>query len=458
MKANLGPACLSRDEWIAHNSAFCDVFYKEKNEKKLFLIGDGTYLYCQKSFDNEFQRRSYSVQKKSHLVKPFVLCSSDGLIVDIYGFFSATMNDASILLKIFSKNPDLIRKFDGNNQECGLLREGDTLILDRGFRDAVNSLENDYKLQVKMPHLLDKGQKQFTTEQANKSRLCTKIRWVVETTNSLLKQKFRALDSTVQNKALPHFLDDFRIAGALINKFSKRLSSDAYNQELIAHRMFGAQSRKNELQEIVADLGLHRKSQFKDIDVSEIIDFPKLTLETLSAEITFGSFQLKFGPSYINEFIKKNGVFRLCSSKALNCSSKVVSAQVHSRHSSMKKYRVYIQYQPQNSIKENNSAETIVGWYCECKNGSRTLGCCCHVGSILLYLSYGRHIAQQKNPGNYLNSVLCDFDVDEEADRNSELNTQTQCTQSSRKNPKRKGFKISKVIFNLNSIYNVMLI
>ena len=86
--------------------------------------------------------------------------------------------------------------------------------------------------------------------------------------------------------------------------------------------MFGAQNRKNELQEIVVDLGLHRKSQFKDIDVSEIIDFPNLTLETLSGEITFGSFQLKFGPSYIDEFIKKNGVFRLCSNKALNCSSK----------------------------------------------------------------------------------------------------------------------------------------
>lgn len=56
-----------------------------------------------------------------------------------------------------------------------------------------------------MPHLLEKNQKQFTAKQANESRLCTKTRWVVEATNSLLKQKFRALDSTVQNKQLPHF-------------------------------------------------------------------------------------------------------------------------------------------------------------------------------------------------------------------------------------------------------------
>ena len=70
-----------------------------------------------------------------------------------------------------------------------------------------------------MPYFLDKNQKQFTTEQANRSRMCTKIRWVVEAANSSLKQKFMALDATVQNKSLPHYLIDFRIAGAYINKY-----------------------------------------------------------------------------------------------------------------------------------------------------------------------------------------------------------------------------------------------
>ena len=43
--------------------------------------------------------------------------------------------------------------------------------------------------------------------------MCTKIRWVVEATNSLLKQKLSALDQKVQNNALPHYLSDFRITG-----------------------------------------------------------------------------------------------------------------------------------------------------------------------------------------------------------------------------------------------------
>ena len=105
---------------------------------------------------------------------------------------------------------------------------------------------------------------------------------------------------------------DFRIAGALIiNRYGKRLLSDASNPSLVAKRMFAARNSENKLQETVVNLGLHRKSQFKDISDSELDDFPILSLETLSSEITFGSFQLKFGPSYLNEFLKNKYSFRL---------------------------------------------------------------------------------------------------------------------------------------------------
>jgi hypothetical protein len=67
----------------------------------------GTYCYIQKSFNNEFQRKSYSVQKGRHLVKPFVLCTTDGQIVDIYGLYEATKNDATILLDILKKDKKL---------------------------------------------------------------------------------------------------------------------------------------------------------------------------------------------------------------------------------------------------------------------------------------------------------------------------------------------------------------
>jgi hypothetical protein len=106
--------------------------------KQFFL--KGTYCYIQKSFNNEFQRKSYSVQKGRHLVKPFVICTTDGHIVDIYGLFEATKNDATILLDILKKDQNLNT----------LLKKDDIFILDRGFRDCVKDLENKYELKVKI--------------------------------------------------------------------------------------------------------------------------------------------------------------------------------------------------------------------------------------------------------------------------------------------------------------------
>ena len=103
-----------------------------------FYNNIGTYCYIQKSFNNEFQRKSYSVQKGRHLVKPYVLCTTDGQIVDIYGLYEATKNDATILLDILKKDKKLNT----------LLRKGDIFILDRGFRDCINDLENKYGFKV----------------------------------------------------------------------------------------------------------------------------------------------------------------------------------------------------------------------------------------------------------------------------------------------------------------------
>jgi hypothetical protein len=83
----------------------------------------------------------YSGQKKRPLVKPFLVCCSNGYIVDVDGPYAATQNDASILLHIL----------ESNNEFCRLFRDNDHLILDRGFRDACTTLKTKYKLIAKMP-------------------------------------------------------------------------------------------------------------------------------------------------------------------------------------------------------------------------------------------------------------------------------------------------------------------
>ena len=292
-----------------------------------------------------------------------------------------------------------------------LLLEGDIFILDRGFRDALKLLKEKFKLETMMPSLLPQNQKQFTTNEANESRLCTKLRWVVESDNGLLKGRFRVLDHRVENKSLPHFLEDIRIAGALVNKYSKRLLSDNGNALEMARNMLQNKNKENELRDLVEEKRLHRKSQFVEIacNETEFDDFPKLSIDCMQSEITYGSYQLSQSLSYLSEQFSKNGSYLILGNKhkLTQDGSKIISTKIQSRHSSAKQYRVYIRYLPISKT-TTERPDHIKGWYCECKNGARTLGCCCHIAALLYYLAYARHVNHQslKNPALFLNSIF----------------------------------------------------
>ena len=130
---NLGPKHINREELLNYNSFISKSLFDSQDDE-LILVADGTYCYCQKSFNNTFQRKSYSVQKGRHLVKPFVICATDGYIVDIYGLFEASKNDATILSTLLETNEDL----------KSILRDNDTFVLDRGFRDCVKDLKETF--------------------------------------------------------------------------------------------------------------------------------------------------------------------------------------------------------------------------------------------------------------------------------------------------------------------------
>ena len=97
-------------------------------------------MYCQKSENNKLQRLLYSGQKKRHLVKPFVVCASNGYIIDVFGPLAATTNDASILLYMM---------IISNLKDIAL--PNDLLILDQGFRDALKDLTQKHGLLTKAP-------------------------------------------------------------------------------------------------------------------------------------------------------------------------------------------------------------------------------------------------------------------------------------------------------------------
>lgn len=66
------------------------------------------------------------------------------------------------------------------------------LIVDQGYRDAVDLLEQ-LNIRYHMPELLERGQRQLITAQANSSRLVTKTRWIVEARNGHIKSIFHFL-------------------------------------------------------------------------------------------------------------------------------------------------------------------------------------------------------------------------------------------------------------------------
>jgi len=69
---------------------------------------------------------------------------------------------------------------------------------------------------------LDKGKKQHTTEKANKSRLITKVRWVIESANGRIKQ-WRFLNKVVPNKLVKYIGDFVKIVCAILNCSDHRL-------------------------------------------------------------------------------------------------------------------------------------------------------------------------------------------------------------------------------------------
>ena len=95
----------------------------------------------------------------------------DGYILSVFGPFLADghNNDASIIKHILKNDDQGIRNW---------LRDDDVIIVDRGFRDAVNSME-ELGLRIEIPAFL-RGKQQFTTQEANHSRMITKNRWIIE--------------------------------------------------------------------------------------------------------------------------------------------------------------------------------------------------------------------------------------------------------------------------------------
>ena len=168
---NLGLNHISRQDIIEHHTRpLAQSLFGSSGDgdnPKLILVLDGTYIYIQKSNNFAFQRRSYSVHKGRNLIKPMVIVTTTGYFVTIVGPYLADgkNSDASILKHIMQSNVEDVVNF---------IQKDDIFVVDRGFRDSLNLLE-EMGIKAEMPVFMTKGLRQLNTEDANASRMVTKV-------------------------------------------------------------------------------------------------------------------------------------------------------------------------------------------------------------------------------------------------------------------------------------------
>ncbi|XP_045766375.1 uncharacterized protein LOC123868072 isoform X1 [Maniola jurtina] len=404
---HLGLDHITRDEVIARNRVLPNVLFGNEESPKAIVTFDGTYIYIEKSSNFLFQRRSYSLHKFRNLIKPFMIVCADGYILDVTGPYSARTTDADIMKMILQNHDGPIE--DGPFHF--FFHEGDSFILDRGFRDSIPLIET-YGYVAHMPPTKQPQDTQLSTEQANKSRLITMVRWVVETINGRFKRDFKIFKNRVFNKHVPHIFEDFKIAAALINYFQEPYGDSPYTEDFIEIINQNIQ-RPNRLFEYVEENNLNRqrvsfhRMTGNDPDIEH---FPQLTIEEL-IKFSIGTYHVKLARSYCSEHLKAAGVYNMelyrhpTAIEGRN-NNTLIRCRIHSRHVTTKIYYTYIMFD------ENvNGRNAITEYYCTCYHGKRTLGSCAHVISVVYYLGWARHRDHFDHPAMGMDYVLRDIEI-----------------------------------------------
>lgn len=410
--ANIGFAAMTREDFIEHHvSDFANELYNPEPETKVAIAYiDATYAFTPKSSNFDVLRKSFNLHKHRHLVKLVVVTGPTGYFLDIHGpyFSNARNNDANIL------NQKLRRLAD---DMLAWFRPEDIFVVDRGYRDSIGLLQ-ELGIDHQMPSMLAPGQKQFTTEQANHSRLVTKTRWIVEARNGHLKTIFKFLDGIVSIVHLENIGDFYRIGGAMINRYRPEIHMRGADIEL-ARECLRRSRLPNLLQQRVEAEQLHRRNaqRWMKLNANQVPDFPLLTIRYLE-DLTVGVYQLKLSRSYVQDKVTRENNTNEAEDYEVEMLRNedrlpepgLIRIRLFSRFRQATKHQLWISYNPIENPEndEGRDQAPITGYYCTCVSGARTLGCCAHVASVLWYLGYARHEENVRLPPTNLNQSVLD--------------------------------------------------
>lgn len=265
-----------------------------------------------------------------------------------------------------------------------------------------------------MPSLLQRGQNQHLTEEANESRLVTKTRWIVEARNGHIKSIFKFFDHTLHLQHAKNLGDFFRIAAAIINKYYPLIHMAGVNAEL-AREMLEKSRQPNVVQAIVESENLQARNAQRWIKLTSdhVQNFPLLTLDFLR-DLTIGVYQVNLSPSYVQDKLRREAneefqlkVFRDPQNDAIPRNG-LLRVRIFSIFRNATKYQLWIAFKPTDENEGEDDDSPVLGHYCTCKSGARSLGTCAHVASVVWFLGFARHDPNVRYPSTSLNDAILD--------------------------------------------------
>ena len=284
-------------------------------------------------------------------------------------------------------------------------QDGDIFVLDRGYRDA-QPLLRELGIDYRMPALLECHQKQLSTEEANESRLVTKTRWIVETRNGHIKSIFKFFNHIINMHHIHHLGEFYNIAGAIINKYHPLISMEGANAELAQELLHKSKEVNVVHARVEIERLCYRNAMWIHLNDEHLHNFPHLTLEYLR-DLTIGTFQVRLARSYVQDKMQRDDTEEFQLDSLLD-EPGLIRVRVFSRFRNATKHQIFIAYNILESDGVDDDTEPILGYYCTCKSGARTLGTCSHVASVLWYLGYARYQDNVRYPSSLLLETILD--------------------------------------------------
>ena len=112
----------------------------------------------------------------------------------------------------------------------------------------------------------------------------------------------------------------------------------------------------------------------------------------MEKDITLGPYQIKLAKEYSIAHLKSSsqeGTFAVDvteESRIPKRGKKILRVHIQSRHRTSKQYYLWVEWDP-----KVNGSKSVTGWYCTCKAGMRTVGCCAHIAAVIWYLAIARY-------------------------------------------------------------------